>query len=191
MNTPSTSNEIIATAVAALHAGGVIACPTESVWGLSCDPFNEAAVDQVLKLKKRDRDRGLILIAASFDQIETLVGDLPAERQKAVLATWPGPVTWVVPASDAVPNWITGDRDTVALRVTDHPIASALCRAFGQPLVSTSANPAGRAPASSEAETRALFPNGVEVLIPGDTGGAAGPTEIRIALTGNVLRVSP
>ena len=188
---PQIPDHAIATAVAALRAGGIVACPTEAVWGLSCDPFNETAVDRVLALKGRSRQAGLILIAASLDQIETLMGDLPRARQDSVLATWPGPVTWICPAGKSVPPWVRGEHDSVALRVTAHPIASALCEAFEGPLVSTSANPTGRVPAGSEAETRALFPSGIEVLVPGDTGGAAGPTEIRDALTGKLLRASP
>jgi L-threonylcarbamoyladenylate synthase len=181
----------IPAAVSALRAGGVIACPTESVWGLSCDPFNEAAVSKLLALKDRDRQQGLILIAAGFDQIEPLIGNLPPERKAAMLATWPGPVTWVVPAHSSVPSWITGERDTVALRVSSHPVAAALCRAFGCPLVSTSANPSGAAPARSEKEVRALFSQGIDALVPGTTGDAAAPTQIRDALTGKVLRASP
>jgi L-threonylcarbamoyladenylate synthase len=197
MNTPSIPDQArvpgrtIAAAIAALRTGAVIACPTEAVWGLSCDPFNEHAVDRVLALKGRSRQAGLILIAASLDQIETLMGELPRARKDSVLATWPGPVTWICPAGKSVPPWVRGEHDSVALRVTAHPIASALCEAFGGPLVSTSANPTGLAPASSEVETRALFPNGIEVLIPGDTGDATGPTQIRHALTGKLLRASP
>ena len=181
----------IAAAVSALRAGGVIACPTESVWGLSCDPSNESAVERVLALKQRGREPGLILIAAAPEQVVDLLASLPEDRRQVVLESWPGPATWVCPAGTAVPCWIRGEHAGVALRVTAHPVAAALCEAFGGPIVSTSANRSGSVPARSEDEVRALFPDGVDAFVPGNTGDDAGPTEIRDALTGAVLRASP
>ncbi|TDJ32827.1 MAG: tRNA threonylcarbamoyladenosine biosynthesis protein RimN [Gammaproteobacteria bacterium] len=187
----SSNQEAIAEAVTALRAGGVIACPTEAVWGLSCDPFNQAAVERVLTLKGRSRDQGLVLIAASVAQIEALLGDLSTEQRNTVLDTWPGPVTWVVPGRASVPRWITGTHPGVALRVTAHPIASALCEAFGGPLVSTSANRTSGVAAQTEADLRANFPAGIDVIVPGTTGDNSAPTQIRDALSGEILRASP
>lgn len=181
----------IAAAVSALRAGGVIACPTEAVWGLSCDPRNENAVERVLALKQRGRESGLILIAAAPAQVADLLARLPEDRRRVVLESWPGPVTWVCPSTETVPHWIRGEHAGVALRITAHPIAAALCDAHGGPLVSTSANRSGSPPARTEGEVRRLFPEGIDALVPGATGGNPGPTEIRDALTGTVLRASP
>lgn len=191
---PSTTDPVdtqaVAAATAALRAGGVIAYPTEAVWGLGCDPFSEPAVLRVLQLKQRDRSTGLILIGSGFDQLQPLIGPVPRARMTRMRETWPGPVTWVVPVTGEVPPWICGRHHSVALRVTDHPVARALCEAFEGPLVSTSANVTGGVPARSENEARAMFPEGIDAWVPGETGDAAGPTEIRDALSGEVLRAS-
>lgn len=175
-------------AVHALRGGGVVAYPTEAVWGLGCDPLNNAAVDRLLTLKKRDWRKGLILIAADFSQLVPYVQLPSRSAQKRAFSTWPGPATWVFPASDHCPMWISGERDTVAIRVTAHPVAAELCLAWGGALVSTSANRSGRAPARSVSAVRLQFPQQLDALLPGALGGLAGPTPIRQVITGHLLR---
>jgi L-threonylcarbamoyladenylate synthase len=175
-------------ACAALRAGGVIAYPTEGVWGLGCEPRNEYAVDRLLALKKRDWRKGLILIAADFDQLEPFV-QLPSRTaQKRAFASWPGPATWVFPASDHTPLWISGDRDSVAIRVSAHPVVRELCAAYGGPIVSTSANRAGHPPARSATQVRLEFPGRLDALLPGALGGRDNPTPIRDVISGMILR---
>ena len=177
-------------AIAALRRGGVIAYPTEAVWGLGCDPFDEAAVLRLLALKQREVGKGLILVAADGTQLDGLADwqALPDARREEVLASWPGPHTWVVPATARVPRWITGDHDGVAVRVSAHPLVAGLCRGFGGALVSTSANPAGAPPPRTLAEAdRALFA-ALDAVLAGDTGGLARPTAIRDARSGAGLR---
>ncbi|HEX7915398.1 L-threonylcarbamoyladenylate synthase, partial [Rudaea sp.] len=130
------------TAVAALRAGGVIAYPTEAVFGLGCDPHDEAAVARVFELKQRPPAQGVLLIAADFAQVEKYIDleRLPTEALARARASWPGPYTWVFPRSEATPEWLARGHAGIALRVTAHPLAAALCRAFGGALVSTSAN---------------------------------------------------
>ena len=177
-------------AVAALHRGGVIAYPTEAVWGLGCDPINETAVMRLLAIKQRDVAKGLILVAAHVDQFDDLLDweALPPDRAEAVYDTWPGPNTWIVPARGRMPKWITGDHAGVAVRVSAHPVVVALCEAFGGPITSTSANPAGAPPAY----TRDRLDNGLladlDGVLNGDTGGGDAPSTIRDARTGQVLR---
>src|SRR5688572_25705866 len=132
-------------AARAIRDGGVIAYPTEAVWGLGCDPFDEAAVARLLAIKQRDVAKGLILVAGERAQFDDLLdwSTLPAERLAAVEASWPGPNTWIVPATARVPRWITGAHHGVAVRVSAHPLVAALCGKLGGPLVSTSANRAG------------------------------------------------
>jgi L-threonylcarbamoyladenylate synthase len=175
-----------------LHRGGVIAYPTEAVWGLGCDPFDEAAVERLLALKQRDVAKGLILIAGALDQFDDLLDwdALPADRAAAVHASWPGPHTWIVPASTRVPRWITGAHDGVAVRVSAHPQVIALCAAFGGPLVSTSANPSGAAPPRALGEFAPDLLARLDGVVEGATGGLANPTGIRDARSGSVLRDS-
>lgn len=177
-------------AATALHAGGVIAYPTEAVWGLGCNPFDEAAVQRLLAIKQRPVDKGLILIAASVAQLDGLAdwGALPHDRRDAVLATWPGPHTWIVPATPRVPRWITGAHDGVALRVSAHPVVVALCESFGGALVSTSANPAAAPPPRTENGIHPALLAAIDGCVPGDTGDLPRPTPIRDARSGAELR---
>jgi L-threonylcarbamoyladenylate synthase len=181
-----------AEAARVLHRGGVIAYPTEAVWGLGCDAFNEGAVTRLLALKQRAVAKGLILIAGALDQFDGLLDwdALPSDRSEAVVASWPGPHTWVVPASSRVPHWITGGHDGVAVRVSAHPGVIALCAACGGPLVSTSANPAGASPPKALADFDPALLAQLDGVVAGDIGVLASPTEIRDARSGAMLRGS-
>lgn len=171
-----------------LHRGAVIAYPTEAVYGLGCDPANGAAVQRLLAIKGRPVSKGLILIAADFPQLLPYVEPLPAARMAAVFASWPGPVTWLLPASRHCPAWLTGRHASLAVRVTDHPLTARLCRAFGGPLVSTSANRSGRPPARNALQAR-LRCRGTDLVLHGPTGGRQRPSEIRDGRSGRTLRV--
>lgn len=169
-------------------AGGVIAYPTEAVYGLGCDPLAATAVERILAMKSRDAGKGFILIASRIEQLLPFLAPLgPAVRRK-LEASWPGPVTWVVPAAPAVPPTLTGGRDTLAVRVTAHPGVRALCEATGLALVSTSANRSGHPPARSALQARTRLGADVDYVVPGRTGPQRKPTEIRDALTGKILR---
>jgi L-threonylcarbamoyladenylate synthase len=179
-----------AQAAGVLRAGGIIAYPTEAVWGLGCDPANEAATLRLLAIKQRSVDKGLILIAADLDQLRPFLDlpALPSERLAEVLATWPGPHTWAMPASRQAPHWITGAHDSIAVRVSAHPIVVALCMAFDGALVSTSANRGGEPPPTrAEAIAPGLLAQ-LDGRVEGETCGLARPTPIRDALTGALLR---
>ena len=182
-------NELRVRAVArAVRTGGLIAYPTEAVYGLGCDPRNERAVRRLLALKRRSPRKGLILIAADFTQLAPYLQSLTAADQIQLDATWPGPYTWLIPARPEVPRWLRGQFDTLAVRVTAHPLVAALCRACGHPLVSTSANFSGRPPARTALAVRRQLGEKIDALLPGPTGGAARPTEIRDLRTGRLMR---
>jgi L-threonylcarbamoyladenylate synthase len=174
--------------VDALLRGGVIACPTEAVWGLSCDPEDPRAVGRLLELKKRPVSKGLILVAASENQLGFLLRGLSASERATLADTWPGPATWLVPHRDRVPEWICGEHDTVAVRVSAHPVVSALCSAWGGPLVSTSANPGGARPARTLFQVRRYFGDALDGLLPGALGSLSRPTGIRNLATGEIIR---
>ncbi|CAN7772011.1 Sua5/YciO/YrdC/YwlC family protein [Variovorax sp. LjRoot290] len=177
-------------AASVLRGGGLVAYPTESVFGLGCDPHNEAAVARLVALKQRDAGQGLLLIGDAFERIAPYI-DLartPEPLLERIRAGWPGPQTWLLPASAACPAWIHGRHDTVGLRVTAVPCAAALCAAFGDALVSTSANPHGEPPARSAEGVRALFGDRVDLVLDGPTGDLAQPTPIRDALSGRTVR---
>jgi L-threonylcarbamoyladenylate synthase len=170
-----------------LHKGGVVAYPTEAIYGLGCDPLNRRAVARLLDIKQRPLSKGLILIAASFDQLIPFISHLPEEQMQAVLESWPGPNTWLLPTAKSTPRWLTGGRDSIAVRVTAHPLAAGLCRAFGGAIVSTSANLSGYSPAKTALEVRLRCP-GSDAILHGNIGDNAQPTTIRNALSGEVIR---
>jgi len=172
----------------ALCVGGVIAYPTEGVWGLGADPMDRAAVRRVGELKRRPPAHGYILVAASEDQLDPYLDGVSEDMRAKMRLSWPGPVTWVVPASRALPRWVNGRFETVAVRVSAHPVVSALCRTFDGPIISTSANPHGMAPARSRLRVQVYFGAQLDRVVPGELGGSLGPTTIRDARTGAVLR---
>lgn len=175
-------------AAALIRDGGVVAYPTEAVFGLGCDPADENAVMRVLALKERSVFEGLILIAASTAQLEPFVKPFTAAISELVLPTWPGPNTWIVPARDDAPVWLRGRHAGIAVRVTAHPVAAALCEHSGRALVSTSANLHGGPAARSADEVEAIFGDRVDFIVPGETGGLERPTAIRDAVSGTVVR---
>lgn len=175
-------------AAAVIRAGGVIAYPTEAVWGLGCDPLDGEAVARILAIKQRPASMGLILIAADVAQVERWIEPVSRTVLARVAATWPGPVTWVLPARPSVPAWLHGGRGTLAVRVTAHPQSAALCRATGFAIVSTSANRSGRPPARTGVQVRRWFGDELDLILDGATGGRDRPSEIRDAASGRALR---
>lgn len=172
----------------AVRSGGLIAYPTEAVYGLGCDPRHEVAVRRLLALKRRPASKGLILIAAGYAQLAPFLQPLRPEDCARLAATWPGPATWLVPARPDTPRWLRGRHDTLAVRVTAHPVAAALCQLCGHPLVSTSANRSGRPPARTALAVRRQLGQALDYLLPGPTGGAVQPTAIRDLRTQQLLR---
>lgn len=170
-----------------LRRGGLIAYPTESCYGLGCDPRNPRALKRLIWLKGRGATKGLLLIADHYKRLQPFMQPpSPADRAR-MLRRWPGPVTWVVPASKACPPLLTGGRPTIAVRVTAHPGAARLCRSLGMALVSTSANKSGRKPAKTAAECRRIFGAHVRVIA-GRIGQRRRPSTLIDLATGTVLR---
>ncbi len=172
-----------------LHQGNVIAYPTEAVWGLGCDPNCRTAVERILDLKQRDMEKGLILVAGSMDQLQPLLEGLSPEQREKLEASWPGPVTWIIPDPECLyPEWIRGAHTSVAVRVSAHSRVIALCSAFGGPIVSTSANEAGAVEIRSRLTLERQFGLKIDFIMPGQLGVSDRPSEIRDLLSGKILR---
>jgi L-threonylcarbamoyladenylate synthase len=178
----------IAKAAHTIQTGGVIAYPTEGVWGLGCDPYDRQAVLRILELKQRPVSKGLILVAGSIAQVLPLLQQLTDAQRQVVVDSWPGPNTWIVPVSGLVPEWITGHHASVAIRVTNHPQLQALCLAVGHVIVSTSANRAGRPPATDRVRVQKVFGRDLDYVLAGKTAGRTQPSHIRHAVSGAVIR---
>lgn len=177
-------------AAALLRAGGVLAYPTEAVFGLGCDPHDQRAFARLFELKQRPSSQGVLLIAANFAQVEPYIdlSAVPASIMQQVQQSWPGPHTWVFPRATNVPTWICGSHSGVALRVTAHAPAAALCQAFGGALVSTSANRHDEPPARAATTVAAYFGDALDGLLDAPLGAQTSPTTIRDALSGALVR---
>jgi len=175
-------------AVHILYRQGVLAYPTEAVWGLGCDPWSEAAVARILDLKGRPEHKGLILIGSHWDQFQPYLQGLDKSQLATLQTSCAKPTTWLIPHNGTAPSWVVGDHDTLAVRVTTHPLAAGLCRAFGGPLISTSANPQGLPAATSGFKVRSYFSQDLDYQTPGRVGSAARASEIRHLLSGEIIR---
>ena len=179
-----------------LMEGNVIAYPTEAVWGLGCDPLNEQACLDLLQIKRRPVQKGMILIAGSIDEFAGILSALPLDQVQKLDAAWQnqistGAITFLVPdLLEQVPYWIKGSHNSVALRVSQHPLVKSLCQAFGGPLVSTSANRSGKPPARSRVLVEKYFGGQLEFIVPGALGGATNPSKIIDFYTGKTVRAS-
>lgn len=181
-------------AASVVHEGGVIAYPTEAVWGLGCDPLDEQACFRLLQIKQRPVEKGMILVAASTDQLSFLLETLSKQEQQQLAQAWQnqtesGPVTFLVPdPTSQIPGWIKGQHSAVAVRVSSHPLVQALCERVGGPVVSTSANLAGRPAIRTRVQLEKQLGHKLDYILPGSLGGAAKPSQIIDLASGRVMR---
>lgn len=171
-----------------LEEGGILAYPTEAIYGIGCDPLDEEAVYRLLAIKRRPIEKGLILIASDFNQLTPYVDEIPSDAMAQVQSSWPGPHTWIFPATAHTPAWLTGAHDSIAVRVTAHPVAAALCNSYGGAIVSTSANHHGRKAARSALQVRICLGDQIDYILNGDVDKTAQPTQIKNAITNEVIR---
>ncbi|MFW2178116.1 MULTISPECIES: L-threonylcarbamoyladenylate synthase [unclassified Moraxella] len=189
-----------------LDNGNLLAYPTEAVWGIGCDPFNEQAVLKLLEIKDRPMEKGLIVITASPTFIQEFLQPLPVKSQRQIIESWQGypntsdqATTWLFPIptdlTKSIPNWVTGGRDNLAIRVINHPNIAELCQVIAKHspnnpygfLVSTSCNPSGEAPATTFAQAQAYFGDTIGYF-DAPTLGYTQPSQIKDALTGQIVR---
>ncbi len=170
-----------------LRRGGLIAYPTESCYGLGCDPDNRRAVQRLLRLKQRPQHKGLILIAADYRQVARYLHPLTPDEQQRLRIAGAQAVTYLMPALSSAPRWLRGNHDTLAIRLTAHKQAAQLCRGVDSALVSTSANRSGQRPAKTFAQCRRLFGSKVWVL-PGRVGKNRKPSTIAMWADGKIIR---
>ncbi|MBU6415560.1 MAG: L-threonylcarbamoyladenylate synthase [Xanthomonadaceae bacterium] len=175
-------------AAALLRDGGVLAYPTEGVYGLGCDPDNREAFDRIFAMKRRPPGQGVLLIAASLEQMRPWIGEAPESAFVRATGFWPGAHTFIFPRSPRVPEWVAGGHAGIALRVTAHAPSAALCRAFGGPIVSTSANRHGEPPTRSARDIGAIFGDEPDGVLDAPLGGLDKPTPITDAVSGTIIR---
>jgi L-threonylcarbamoyladenylate synthase len=170
--------------------GGIIAYPTEAVFGLGCDPDNAHAIEKLLSIKQRSKEKGLILLAASYEQLLPYVADelISSEQKANVLARWPNGVTQLLPKKENLSSLLSGQFTTIAVRLTDQADVVALCNSVNKPIVSTSANLSGEQPAKTWQAVEEKLVKQIDYLIKGKTLGYTEPSKIIDALTGETIR---
>lgn len=174
---PQVTEEALAKACVALRAGGVVAFPTETYYGLAVDPCNQEALSRLFALKGRSADKPVLLIIDHPSQLSTLVAEIPPPFPLLMERFWPGPLTLVFPGAPSLPGMLTGHRGTIGVRVSSHPVARQLVRAFGRPLTATSANFSGQpAAVAASGVLEQLGPEVDAVLDGGETPGGQGST---------------
>lgn len=182
MNTSLTIQQ----AINNIKQGEIITYPTEAVFGLGCDPFNQQAIEKLLMLKQRDASKGLILLINNWQQLSALIAPIPSLIQNKLTDYWPGPTTLLLPKSPLIPEWIHGSHDKVAIRMINHPVTKALCQ--HAPLVSTSANLQGKPSAMSSHDINQQFPFGLAGIVQGELGKAGKPSRIIDIMNNKVIR---
>ncbi len=183
----SEAKHLIEHAASLVRDGGVIAHATEGVWGLACDPFNTQAIERLLAIKDRDVAQGLIVAGSDAGRFEMELEVLESDRRAAVVASWPGPTTWLV-ANQRFGRHVTGEHTTVAIRVPGHEQARMIAAASGGLLISTSANLSGEPSALSFDEATAAVGDHVDLVVPGQTAGLGSASKIIDATSGTTLR---
>jgi len=178
------------TAFDVYQQGGIIAYPTEAVFGLGCDPDNIPAIEKLLALKNRSADKGLILLAANYSQLLPYIDDqqIPQDKRFSVLSRWPDGVTQIVPKNENCHALLSGKFDSVAVRITSQPDVVALCNQVNKPIVSTSANLSGQQPAKTWQTLSSELTEQINYIIKGQTLGYTQPSTIIDALTGETFR---
>ena len=186
----SIQNNTYVKVVHALKQGEVIAYPTEAVWGLGCDPQNQQAVQALLTIKQRPVTKGLILVADCYQQIINYIDEsaIPKPMLAIIKDSWPGPNTWLLPANQTIPQWITGGSDLVAIRVSSHPTIVNLCKAFDGAIVSTSANITGQPVIEALIDIKQTFAGKITTNVDEPLGVLTNPSKIRHGITGQTIR---
>ena len=174
-----------------IQAGGVIAYPTETVWGFGCDPDNAHAVERLLALKQRPVEKGLILVAASVEQFAPYLQGLDESLISKFSQPSARPTTWLVPDNGTAKSWVRGDFNSIALRVSTHKRVVDLCTIVGGPIVSSSANISGEATRQWPWQLRRyLGYQGLDFILPGQLHAKAKPSEIRDLVSDKVIRAA-
>ncbi|MDJ0880022.1 MAG: L-threonylcarbamoyladenylate synthase [Gammaproteobacteria bacterium] len=173
----------------AINQGAIIAYPTDTIWGFGCHPRIEKAVTRIKSLKRRPRDKGLILLASSIELFKTYINPDDYYRHLSTLKMpRPRPLTWIVRAHPDCPSWLKARRGTLAIRITDLSHIRILCQGMQAPLVSTSANLSGQPTARNQFNIHKQFQHDVDFVIEGYRVPGRQASEIRELDSGKILR---
>ena len=175
-------------AATSLKNSELIIYPTESCYGLGCDPFSQTAVEKLNQLKSRKNKLGFICVIGDLKQLKLLAPPLNEEDIAKLKATWPGHVSWVLPALDNLPPWLIGPNQTICIRYSSHPIIQQLCLQFGGPIISTSANLSGQKPALTIPQANSCFKDKISYYLNAPLGNEPYSSTIIALNSGKTLR---
>ena len=161
--------------------------PTEGVWGLGCNPFSKEAVENLFSLKKRPKEKGVIILAGHIDQLDHFLESLPEEKINTLFTKWPGPHTWLIPSTEITPIWLQGKSGSIAVRLSNHPTVRSITQELGSSICSTSANLSGNEPAKNPDEIKKVFGKDL-YIVEGALGKLKKPTPVQDLETGKWIR---
>ncbi len=183
--------EAIGMAVDCLKKGQIIGFPTETFYGLGVDPFNPVAIESLYALKKRNKNKPILILVNSTDQLSELTTSIPTEYSWLMERFWPGPLTLIVNASKKIPTILTGGTGTIGIRLTSNIFAQQLIDKLGSPVTATSANPAGYQPARSVEEVHRYFGAKLCRIVDGGKSKETQSSTVVSCLTGNLKVIRP
>lgn len=169
-----------------IRAGGIVAFPTETSYGLAVDPFNTTALDRLFTLKQRPPSKPVLVIVDRLERLIDLVSTVPAAYEPLINRFWPGPLTLIFPALPMLPGLLTAGTDTIGVRISSHRLAARICRQAGGAVTATSANVSGEQPACGPAEIQAMFGNRVDAIVDGGVLVQTAPSTIVHELNGQL-----
>ena len=167
-----------------LKGGSIIIYPTEGIYGIGCDAFNQKSVNKVISIKGRSNSKSFIVICSDVIQLKTIINENYVNNQELLAKNF---ITWIVPAHQKCPSWLTIN-NTVAVRITDHPVIDNLCNGLNGPIISTSANYSNQSYINDIKKIEVLFDKKVDYIIEGKLGGEIKSSTIKDIVTKEVLR---
>ena len=180
------SDFLIRHAAHVIRYGGIIAYPTDTIYGLGCDPYNADAVASINDIKQRPRNKQFILLAGHTDQVAPLV-ELDKDQQHKITRA-SEPTSWVIEARPSAPGWLISEQGTITIRISQQHDVQRLCQALGQAIISTSANPSGKPPARNSLELHKYFHHSVDVILASHKMLAASPSKVVRLCDNHVIR---
>jgi len=169
-----------------IRHGGIIAYPTDTIYGLGCDPYNAEAVSSINEIKQRPLHKQFILLAGDINQVLSLV-DLDKEQQQKITHA-AEPTSWVIEAKPSVPSWLVSDDGSITIRISQQHDVQRLCHALGHAIISTSANPSGKPPARNSLELHRYFHHNLDMILAEHQMLAGRPSKVIRLCDNHVIR---
>jgi L-threonylcarbamoyladenylate synthase len=174
----SSDPDVSSEAAAVIRAGGIVALPTETSYGLAVDPLNGEALQRLFNLKQRPSSKPVLVLIERIGNLPLLASHTPAIYEPLIKQLWPGPLTLIFPAVPVLPHFLTAGTGTVGIRISSHPLATRICRQLDSAITATSANISGYPAARSVKEVDEIFGTQIDLVIDGGRLDSMAPSTI-------------